>query len=76
MEYELVVQRTLAVENDNLSSNVAAKYAELERLQAELTDLPGLKEKLAKCKELFEHLALADKWRVVSGRALRRQANP
>ena len=47
MEYELVV-----VQN-----------AELERLRANLADLPVLKEKHAKCKELSERLALAERWR-------------
>lgn len=63
MEYELIVARALAAENDILSSKVAAHNAELERLKAELTDLPRLKEKLAKCQEHSKHLALADKWR-------------
>lgn len=47
MEYELVVARALAAENDSLSSKVAAENAELERLKTEVTDLRGMREKLA-----------------------------
>ena len=59
MEYKLVVARSQAVENVALSSKVSAQNVELERLRVELTQLPGLKEKLAKCKELSERLAMA-----------------
>ena len=59
MEYKLVVAHSQAVENVALSSKVSAQNVELERLRVELTQLPGLKEKLAKCKELSERLAMA-----------------
>lgn len=61
MEYVLVVARSLAVENDALSLMVSAQNVEQEKLRAELTELPRLKEKLAKCKELSERLALTEK---------------
>lgn len=44
MEYELVVARSLAAENAALSSKVSAQNAELEKLRAEVADLPGLME--------------------------------
>ena len=40
-EYELVVQRTLAVENDRLTAKVEAQIAEIERLKVDLAGLPG-----------------------------------
>ena len=62
MEYELVVARSLTVENAALSSKVSAQNANLEKLRAEVVDLPSLKKKLAKCKKLSERLAMAEKW--------------
>ena len=59
----MVVVRTHAMEYDTLSSKVEAQNVELEELWAEVTELSGLKEKMAKCKELSEHLALAEKLR-------------
>lgn len=51
------------METSALSSKGLAQNIELEKLRAEVTDLLGLKEKLAKCKDLSEHLAMADIWR-------------
>lgn len=63
MEYELGVARSLAAQNDALSSKVSAQNVELEKLRAELTELLGLKENLAKCKQLSKNLAMAKKCR-------------
>jgi predicted nuclease with TOPRIM domain len=62
-EYELVVQRTLAAENDRLTAKAEAQLAEIERLKVDLAGLPEMKAQLAKCEELKERLALAEKWR-------------
>ena len=42
---------------------MSAQNFDLEKLRSELTELPGLKEKLAKCKKLSERLAMAERWR-------------
>ena len=63
MEFELSLVRQHAVEYVALATKVEAQNAELEKLRADVGELLGLKEKLAKCKELFKRLALADKWR-------------
>ena len=61
MEYELVVARSQAAENAALSSKVLAQNAKVEKLKAKMIELPGLKKKLAKYKELFERLAIAER---------------
>lgn len=51
-----------------LSSKVDAQNVELEKLWAEVIKLHSLKE--AKCKELFERLALTERWRKCIGEHL------
>ena len=63
MEYDLVVARSLAAKNATISLKVSSPNAELEKLRVEVVDLPDLNEKLAKCKDLSELLAMVEKWR-------------
>ena len=63
MVYKLAVVRTHVTKYEALSSKVEAQNVQLEKLKQEVTELPGLREKLAKCKKLSERLALAEIWR-------------
>ena len=70
MEYEVAMVCTLTAAFDALSSKVEAQNAKLEKLRSNVTELPDLKEKLVKCKELSERLALAERWRTHIGERL------